>query len=63
MNNKWFKTIAVSLICISISGTCLAPRAIGQTIGSKIPDLKIDGAFINGDQKSSLPDLYKKGGL
>ncbi|MGY0035162.1 TlpA family protein disulfide reductase [Pedobacter sp. NJ-S-72] len=61
MNNKWFKTIAVSLICISV--TFLVPRAIGQTIENKIPDLKIDGAFINGDQKSSLPDLYKKGGL
>lgn len=63
MNNNWFKTIAVSFFCISISGTCLVPLAIGQTIGNKMPDLKIDGTFVNGDQKSTLPDLYKKGGL
>lgn len=63
MNNRLFKIIAISFLVIAGYGSGLVQSVNGQEIGSKLPDLKIKGPFIIGNQTSSVADLYKKGGL
>jgi len=63
MNNRLFRIIAMSFLVIAGCAIGLVQSVNGQVIGSKLPDLKIKGPFIIGNQKSSVADLYKKGGL
>jgi thiol-disulfide isomerase/thioredoxin len=63
MNNRLFRIIAIGFLVIAGCAIGLVQSVNGQVIGSKLPDLKIKGPFIIGNQKSSVADLYKKGGL
>ncbi|MBB5637261.1 thiol-disulfide isomerase/thioredoxin [Pedobacter cryoconitis] len=63
MSNKLFKIITISVLAIAGFGTGLIQTVNGQEIGDKLPDLKIKGPFIMGNEKSTVADLYQKGGL
>ncbi|MBB5624092.1 thiol-disulfide isomerase/thioredoxin [Pedobacter cryoconitis] len=59
MNNRFYKIVIVSLVML----TGFMAEVYGQEVGSKLPDLSIGGAMINGSKKSTIKEMYEKGGL